>query len=81
MNKHTPRPTYRIVDQETGRELRPYQTIAHMAAFTAGKRLQVVARNIDSPALNLHTVYVAPKPADLLGVDVGAFYAAKEGQA
>ena len=57
-----PAPTYRIVDQTTGKELKPYQTSAHMAVFIAGKRLQVVGRNVDSPVLNLHTVYV--KTAD-----------------
>ena len=53
-----PAPTYRIVDVDTGKELKPYQTSAHMAVFIAGKRLQVVERNVDSPTLNLHTVYV-----------------------
>ena len=53
-----PAPTFRIVDVETGEELRPYQTSAHMAVYIAGKRLQVVSRNVDSISLNLHTVYV-----------------------
>lgn len=53
-----PQPTYRIVDSDTGKELKPYQTSAHMAVFIAGKRAEVIQRNVDSPALNLHTVYV-----------------------
>ena len=51
-------PTYRIVDVETGEELRPYQTSAHMLAYIADEQVQVVSRNIDSVSLNLHTVYV-----------------------
>jgi hypothetical protein len=54
----TPSPTYRIVNIETGKELRSYQTVAHTAAFIAGNRLTEVSRNIDSITLNLHTIYV-----------------------
>lgn len=51
-------PTYRIVDVETGEELRPYQTSAHVAVYIVDEQVQVVSRNVDSISLNLHTVYV-----------------------
>lgn len=71
--KHTPRPMYRIVNSDTGCRLMDYSSRADADAWLATHPgFRVYSQHTDSPALNLHAIYVEEQAAHSSSTEGGA---------
>lgn len=61
---------YRIVNSDTGRRLMDYASRDHADAWlSANLGFRVYSQHVDSPALNLHAIYVEEQAAHSSSVE------------
>lgn len=70
--QHTPA-QYRIVNSDTGRRLMDYASREHADAWlSTHPGFRVYSQHVDSPALNLHAIYVEGQAAHANSIEGGA---------
>lgn len=61
---------YRIVNSDTGRQLLAYASRAHADAWlSAHSGFRVYSQHVDSPSLDLHSIYVEAQAAHANSVE------------